>query len=944
MDMLVGRDPERLAVRRVLADARVGRSGVLGLVGEAGIGKTALLEVAREHAEGMQILCARGIQSEADVPFAGLLELLRPALGALHRVPVPQAAALESALALRPGGAQDRFAVGAGTLSLLAAYAEQAPVLVLIDDAHWLDAPSAEALLFAIRRLLADSVAVLMAVRDGHSSLLDGADLPIQRVGGLDRRATRELLTREAGHEPAGDVVERLYEATVGNPLALLEMAPGAAGLAASGIEVPAPVSRRITEAFLHRSAPLPARARRVLTLAAASHRGELAVLARAAGTLGLELADLGPAEAAGLVSLGDGVVEFRHPLARAAVYSDASAQERREAHRALASALPDRDADWRAWHLASAAAGPDETACAALQQAAVRARERSAYATASAAFERAARLTTQDDLCDQLLYAAADAAWAAGTGDRTAGLIDELRARAPRGTLAARVTHLHGQLLAHRGPVMDGHATLVAAAELAAQAGEPELGALMLADAAHACFYGGAAATMATTTARALKLLPAAPSERAAFVCQMAHGLALVMIGDGDLGAETIRRATAIIESSPALQHDPSLLHWTVLGALWLREADGREVIERAVTEGRRQAAGSQLGHLLELASRHHATADRWAAAAAGFHEAIGLARDTGYGTQLAATLAGLSWLEARQGKRDECVAHAREAQDLAARLGVATHHVWTLAALADLALGAGDLDAALEHLREQQSMLTALGIDDVDLSPVPELVEILIRLGDATAAARQATPYIAQAAAKGQPWSSARAARCIGLLAAEDDLDAPFGEALALHAQTPDVFEQARTHLAYGARLRRARRRVASRDQLRRALEIFERLGASPWIRQASTELAATGESARRRDVSTLDQLTPQEVQVALLLSQGLTTRAAAGQLFLSPKTIEYHLRHVYQKLGIHSRAELAASLDTDHRVAHRLVLNSDPLGQPHDALSTSRKDDSS
>jgi predicted ATPase len=189
--MLVGRDPERLAVSRVLADARVGRSGVLGLVGEAGIGKTALLEVARELAGGMQILCARGIQSEADVPFAGLLELLRPALGALHRVPVPQAAALETALALRPGGAQDRFAVGAATLSLLAAHAEQAPVLVLIDDAHWLDAPSGAALLFAIRRLLADSVAVLITVRDGHSSLLDGADLPIQRVGGLDRRATR---------------------------------------------------------------------------------------------------------------------------------------------------------------------------------------------------------------------------------------------------------------------------------------------------------------------------------------------------------------------------------------------------------------------------------------------------------------------------------------------------------------------------------------------------------------------------------------------------------------------------------------------------------------------------------------------------------------------------------------------------------------------------------
>ena len=202
---------------------------------------------------------------------------------------------------------------------------------------------------------------------------------------------------------------------------------------------------------------------------------------------------------------------------------------------------------------------------------------------------------------------------------------------------------------------------------------------------------------------------------------------------------------------------------------------------------------------------------------------------------------------------------------------------------------------------------MLQALGIDDVDLSPTPELVEILIRLGDGKAAAGLAAPYSERAAAKGQPWSRARAARCAGLLAPDDALDAPFLEAIELHGQTPDAFEQARTQLIYGARLRRARQRVRAREQLREALTKFERLGATPWIEQASTELAATGATARRRDVSTADQLTPQELQVALLLARGLTTRAAAGQLFLSPKTVEYHLRHVYQKLGIRSRAEL-------------------------------------
>jgi DNA-binding CsgD family transcriptional regulator len=907
--MLVGRDPERTALRRVMADARIGRSAVLALVGEPGIGKTALLEDAGEHAEGMSILRARGIESEADVPFAGLLELLRPALGELPAVPAPQAAALQGALALRPGGAADRFAVGAGTLSLLAAYAERAPVLVLIDDAHWLDAPSAEAILFAIRRLLADAVAVLVAARDGHPSLLDRARLPIHRVTGLDRQGARELLTRAAGHAPTDDVAGRLYAATAGNPLALLEVAPVAAGVTASEIDIPVPLSRQITEAFLDRSAPLPDRTRRALTLAAASHDGEPAVIARAAAALGLDLSDLGPAEAAGLVSLQDGVVEFRHPLARAASYGDASPAQQREVHRALAGALPDRDADRRAWHLASAASGPDEVVSAALQQAAERALARSAYASSSAGFERAARLAVDERLADQLLYGAAAAAWRAGAGERTVTLLDELRDRRPAGALAARVAHLHGDVLAHRGPVMAGHATLVNAAELAAQAGEPELGAVILADAAHACFYGGAAATMVGTTRQSLALLPAQPSPRSAFICRTAHGLALVMVGEGDLGAETIRDAAMILAETPELARDASLLHWTVLGALWLREAGADQVIERAVTEGRRQAAGDQLGHLLDLASRHHATADRWTAAAAGFHEAIELARDTGAGTDLAAALAGLCWLEARQGKAAECRAHAHAAQQLAGALGVATHHVWTFAALADLELGAGDLEAALAHLREQQAMLDRLGIDDVDLSPVPELVETLVRLGDRAEADRLTGPHVVAATAKGQPWSGARAARCVGLVAPDDALDPPFAQALALHARTPDVFEQARTQLAYGARLRRARRRIDAREQLRAALETFESLGAVPWIEQASAELAATGETARRRDVSTLDQLTARELQVALLLSRGLTTRVAAGQLFLSPKTVEYHLRHVYQKLGIGSRTELAA-----------------------------------
>ena len=360
--MLLGRNRELGELDRALEDARGGTSSVLALVGEPGIGKSSLLDDLTGRAAGMRVLRARGIESEAHVPFAGLLELLRPALGSLGRIPRPQAAALESALALRPGAAKDRFAVGAATLSLLAAYAEESPLLVLVDDVHWLDGSSAEALLFAVRRLVADPIAVVMAVREDEPSLLDGAGLPLLQLEGLDREQTGVLLGAVSA-----EAAEHLYRATAGNPLALLELAHEAETVAAIPLEQPVPISTSIAHAFLRRSATLSEHARQGLVLAAASDTGDLTVLARA----GLRVDDLAEAERAGLIRLAAGRLEFRHPLARSAVYGEASPEQRRAAHRALADALPDLDADRRAWHLASAAAGPDEPASAALEQAA---------------------------------------------------------------------------------------------------------------------------------------------------------------------------------------------------------------------------------------------------------------------------------------------------------------------------------------------------------------------------------------------------------------------------------------------------------------------------------------------------------------------------------------------------------------------------------------------
>ncbi|MDX6388688.1 MAG: hypothetical protein QOD85_2490 [Gaiellaceae bacterium] len=888
--MLLGRHTEVEELERLVAGARAGTSGVLVLVGEPGIGKSALLEAAVESAADLRLLRARGIESEAHVPFAGLLELLRPALGALAAIPGPQAAALESALALRPGNAQDRFAVGAATLSLLAAYAEDEPLLVVVDDAHWLDSSSAEAVLFAVRRLIADPIAVLFAVRPDEPTLLDASGLPALHLAGLDRDAAAALL----GMVPA-EAADRLYRTTAGNPLALLELAQDAAELAATPVDHPLPISARIASAFLRRSASLSAHARAGLLLAAASDTGDLTVLARA----GLRVDDLAEAERAGLVRLAGGLLEFRHPLARSAVYAEAAAEERRAAHRALAAALPDLDVDRRAWHLAAAAAGPDEGASAALEQAARRARERTAFAVASIAFERAARLGLDDGRRGALLYEAAETAWVGGVPDRALELLDEAGLLSPE----PRVEYLRGEIATRRGPVMEGYALLVAAAARA----EPDQAVVMLAAAGDACLYSGATAEMLAAADGVSALAEAGAGPLAPFYAATVRGAARVLAGLD--GAHDLRLAIELFERGD-FGDDPQMLAWGAIAPIFLRESEpGRALIDRAIATARAHAAVGVLPRLLNRLARDESMTDRWPAAQADFHEAIRLARETGQRTELAAALAGLAWFEGRQGRSEECRLHALESRALCVDLGIGFYELWSYTALGELELGLGMTTAAIEHFEAHQARARELGIDDVDMSTGPELVDAYLRVGRTEDAEAIAATEEQRAREKGLPWALARAARCRALVA--DDFEPHFDEALRLHAQTPDAFEEARTRLAYGSRLRRARQRVRAREQLRAALEILDRLGPSPWAEAAGAELAATGETARRRQPWTLGELTPQELQIALLLADGKTTREAAAALFLSPKTIEYHLRSVYRKLDINSRGALAEAL---------------------------------
>ncbi len=901
--MLVGRERERGDIERVLERARAGESATLAIIGEPGIGKTALLDHAAGRASGMKLLRARGIESEAQIPFASLLELLRPALGALDRIPEPQAVALEGALALRPARAQERFAVDAATLSLLATYAEQGAVAVLVVDAHWLDGPSAEALLFAVRRLVADPIAVLVAVREGEPSLLDGADLPTIRISGLSREEAASLLD---GLRP--DAASRLHDATAGNPLGLLELAHDVDELALTPEGAPVLVSARISHEFLRRMGALDAAERRALLLLATSDSGDLALLERASRRLGVELSALSAAERTGLVSIRAGSVEFRHPLARSAIYAGAHPEERRAMHRALASVLPDRDIDRRAWHLAAAAAGIDEQASAALEQAGVRARDRSAYATAALAFERAGKLASDGERRARLVFAAAQESWHAGSVPRAVALLNEARASTGERESLLNVDELAGHIATRQGPVMRGHAILTAAAQRA----DPVRAIAMLAEATGACFYAGNPAEMLVVAERASSLAPKGAPVRTRFLASIAIGMARVAGGDAAAGSEAIQEAVALASASAEVRDDLQLVPWLAIAPIFLREAGtGRVLLDRALEVARERSAIGALPLVLDLVALDHATTDRWAVAEATYLEAIGLARETGQQTDLVFGLSGLARLQARRGRERECRANVAEALQLCARLGTRLHEVWAVEALGMLELGSGQTERAVEHLKRQQRLVETLGITDPDLSATPELIDACCRLGRAREARALADEFSAAAQAKGQPWSIARALRAQGFVALDNRFASAFEQALDQHANTPDAFEAARTQLAYGERLRRARNRKLAREQLRAALETFELLDARPWIDRTRSELAASGETLRRRDPSTINELTPQELQIAVLLAGGRTTREAAAAMFLSPKTIEYHLRHVYLKLDIHTREELPRAL---------------------------------
>ena len=901
--LLVGRRSERATLHGLLERARAGSGGALVVLGEAGIGKSTLLDdLTRAAAPDVVQLAARGLESESELPFSGLSDVLRPLLPLLGELPSAQRAALASALAIGEPRAVERFTVCEATRALLVDAADDAVLLVVVDDFQWIDRSSQEALLYAARRLEHESVALVLAAREEDGRYPALAQI---HLSGLPPAAAEQLLER---HAPAPAVRRTLVAACAGNPLALLELP---AMLSAAQLQGRAPLAEPLEpgpslELVLgRRIAELSEPSRHALLVAAALDTDELVSVAGALAATGLELGALEEAELAGIVAVDPTAVRFRHPLLRSAAYYAASPAARRAAHEAIARALA-VDSVRRAWHLAASTTVPDEAVARLLEDAGVIAQQRSGYAEAAGALERAAELSPEGDERARRLLGAAQTRWLAGDDARTLELTERALGDTGDPLLRADLEHLRGRVVLHSAPTAAAFGRLLRAAEVIEPV-DPGRAALMFLDAA-------ISSVLVEATREAAPLARRAQSAARQAMGQLPPAAELLLLHDTDLAPDAVP-AAMLPPLAPLLEHAENLsladrLIGIAAGASYVGEEneDTRLLLERIEEAARRASAGGLLAQALtQLALLDYRTS-RWAAGAAHAEEAFTLAEQTGRPLEAVRALAYLARIEAAQGREERCRGHAARAWELAAGTGVEAVADWHAnVALGLLELGLGRPELAVEHLERPAGDIDRGTLATGVFRAAGDLFEAYLRSGDGPKARRLLEEFEHRARELERTWALAVAARCRGLLAADDDVDGHFREALRLHERVDVPFDEARTRLCYGERLRRARRRVEARAELLEALAGFERLGAALWIDRARAELAASGEHARRRD-SGGEELTAQELQVALLVAGGATNREAATSLFVSPKTIEAHLGSIYRKLGLRSRSELA------------------------------------
>ncbi|MFI6504109.1 AAA family ATPase [Nonomuraea typhae] len=930
--MLYGRSAEISALDEVIARARDGRGGAVVVRGEAGAGKTALLDAAAARGGGMRVLRTTGAESESDLAFAALHQVLRPVAGSLGALPGPQRAAVGAALGLAAGGDGDRFLLCAGVLSLLAEAAAPDGLVCVVDDFQWVDRASADALLFAARRLGTERVAMLLAVRG--DAAVKGVPQTVD-VGGLPEPAAAELLESRHGALPAR-VKRELVSLTGANPLALGEIAarltppqlagreplpdplPGGARLFGDRVTgLPAPVrlvalvaaveadlglvlgaaDRLLAEPPVHTAAnpsqsgsPGPGPE----TGAGAKTRPDAETWADAetrpgpktgAGTgtrpgaeSGAGRAALAGLEETGLAEVSGTSVRFRHPLVRSAIHEAATGPEVRRVHAVLAELTT---GDRRAWHLAGAALGQDEQVAAALVATAERARDRGGYGAAATALARAAELTPEPRARAVRLKDAAVAAWLGGRPGQAESLLAEARERAGGdAALAMEVAQLRGRFELNSGNAAEAVRILAAGDSLD-----------MLAGAVEAASYVG-------DTAAVVELGRRAAAHPEGFLRDAVAGIGLTLDGAAD-GPGLLRRALA---RAGELEDAAGYL-WATAAASYLGESDlAAELAGRAGRVARVSGMAGQLPVVLEFVANAERIAGRLAHSRAIAEEGLELAREAGYANTEAAHLANLAALAALRGEEESCGRLAREALAIAIphrvglRAGVAAY------ALAMLDLCLGRYAAAHDRFTAIAAAGPGAGHPTVVWRSAPDRIEAAVGAGDEAGARAALEAYERWSAHAATPESRALLARCRGLVTSSQDA---FGEALRLHT---NPFEAARTALLLGERLRRAQRLGEARTQLRTAWETFEQAGARPWARRAQDELRAAGESGQAPPAAVLDVLTPQELRIAGLVADGLSSKQIAAQLFLSPRTVEYHLYKIYPKLGISTRTDLA------------------------------------
>jgi len=911
----LGRDAELERFETLLSRAAEGRSAVHVLRGEAGVGKTTVLNELSERAGRFIVLRGQGLEAEADLPFAGLASLLGPILRFLGAIPAPQTKALEAALGLAPPAPGDPFTIAAGTLSLLAAAAEDAPVLAIVDDVQWIDASSAQALVFAGRRLVAESVVLIFAAREDVPAVIDSARFPEAYLGGLDREAARELLSRVAADLSEG-VAEQIVEASGGNPLGLIEIPrvlDTAQRIGSEPLPDPLPVGDALEATYRARAGVLSEEARRALLVAAADGTGAVAVVTAALRALGSTPAALEEAEATGLIAV-NGDVRFRHPLIRSALYHAATASERRAAHRAIAASIAD-DPMRRAAHLAQGTAAPDEEIAAAIEAAAREARSRQAPSAAARAWEEGARLTPDPAGRVRRLVAAAEAYQLSGRLDRADAILDEAGRAATDPSLRSQIRLLRGRAELFRGAPHQAHALLVEQARMIAGE-EPGQAAALFAEASMAAMPAGEARLAFDAARQALELAreTGGPEEVRA---TLAYANALVIVGGAVEASGYIERVASLESLDP--MEDAMLLQAEVgIRSVLCQFEEARALGERLVATARAASAPGMLPFPLSALADIDYRTGRWAIARAEAEESYVLASETGQPNFVSYARIVRARVEAAMGLDEDCRAHVREAIAIAERLGTDAITLYADAVLGLLALGLGRFeDAVLHSERATRALRERGGREPAFLMSAPDLVEAYERLGRREEAQAALEALEEETEASGGVWGRAAAARVRGLLAPDDEFELRFEAALALYREVTLPFDEARAELSLGERRRRAGRRADARAPLRKAISTFDRLGAQPWAERARMELRASGETLRGAPEAA-ERLTPQELQVAVVVSRGATNREAAAELFLSPKTIDFHLSRIYRKLGIRSRTQLVSALAADQAVA--------------------------